>query len=257
MTKLFATTRPLISLACTFVAWTTLVACDGDDAMVVAPDASPTIDALTMCPAQTATPLPSGAYKLYLATEGVDLVKGACDDSQTNCTSLITQSQTVPPFYENDSSRASSISVIAGYVQRSLAPYSIDVVLERPTSGDYYMVVMGGDPTTLTGVPNVAGVAPGVCDTTHRNGVSLAFDNGANSPTYYANTVLSNFGAMLGMAVVAQKNDCMCRAGTICQSTNEFTCAWGVDVPVAPDVHSCGRTTQDEPLYLMTALGCR
>jgi hypothetical protein len=233
-----------------------LAACGGDDTQQPI-DARPIDAPPTMCPPQTATPLPPGNHKLYLVYEGVDLTKGDCDDSKTNCTSLITASQTVPPFAEQDSNRANVIAEITDIVRAQLAPYSIDVVTERPTANDYYMITMGGTPLDLFGMANVGAVAQGLCDASHKNGVSVVAYTGPGSRPYYATSVLSNFGAMIGMAVTTKKDDCMCRAGTECNSTNEFTCTYGVDVPVNATVHSCGRTTQHEPKILLETLGCR
>jgi hypothetical protein len=232
-----------------------LVACGGDDTPLT-PDAR-AVDAMpAMCPAQ-AMPLPPGQHKLYLAFDGVALTKGSCDDSQTNCTSLITSSQSVPPLFEQDTGRAVPIQQIVYSVQRQLAPYSIDVVTERPAAGDFYMITMGGSSQTLLGVANVGAVAQALCDASKRNGVSLVVDSGFQSSIYYATNVLSNFGAMLGMAVTAKANDCMCRAGDLCATDQMFVCSFGVDAPVNPAVHSCGRTTENEPMILRAALGCR
>jgi hypothetical protein len=180
------------------------------------------------------------------------------DSASTNTSSLVMQNVTVPAFYETDASRQSSIESIAGYVERALAPYSIDVVLTRPASGDYYMTVMGGTSQAIIGTPNVLSVAPGVCDYQNRNRISLVFDLGSNTPQYYATSILSDFGALVGMSPTAKAGDCMCRGGTVCSGPfSGMLCSFGVDVPVQTDNNGCGRTTQNEPMHLAAALGCR
>jgi hypothetical protein len=242
-------------MKCVSIVLITLVAACGDDVMS-SPDAA-TPDAPTTCPPFSATPLPEGRNTLFINTEGVTLTKGACDDSRTNCTSVIADSEAViPPFqFSLPATRDTAISMIVDHVQRSLAPYSIDVVTTRPSSGDYWMLVMGGNGVTVTGF-SVYGVSPGVCDAVNRNRIGLVFDVGARDPRFYANLLLSNFGALLGLAATMQSGDCMCRSSASCDPDDVQLCTYGVDVSTDP-THACGRQTQDEPELLTAALGCR
>jgi hypothetical protein len=231
----------------TILAAATLAACGDDGA--TAPDAQ--VDAPTMCPPQTASPLPMGAHAVYLNFDGVTLTKCTPADSRANCTDQIKQDPSViPPYMDGDPNRQVRIDFIVTTVQRALAPYSVDIVTTRPTSGDYFMVVLGGSATQL-GFPGISGVAQLPCDATNRNLVSLEFDN-VLLGIPQSGLVLSDIGLMIGMGLPTDANDCANR-------TEDWTsvCTYGAMATAAAQ-NNCGRTpTQDEPALLAAAFGCR
>ena len=235
-----------------------LLAACGDGGGSDTPDAMPTPDAFARCATMPPTPLATGKLKLFLSTEGVTLTKGP-DNARANTTSLITPySVVVPRLFDGNADRDMFITQIVGFVQSRLAPYSIDVVTTRPESGDYFMTVIGGTATALINNPNVLSVAPARCLPTI-NAMSLVFDNGVDPAPrrFYANSILSDFGAMAGLALATLTNDCMCRTGDGCMIDEGTLCTFGTAVPVDP-AFSCNRgTTADEPLLLQQALGCR
>lgn len=227
-----------------------LAACgDGGSAK---PDAM--IDAPTMCAPKMA-PLAPGMHTVYLNFDGVTLTKGN-DDSAANVSSVLMNDPSVIPMWGptlSASTRQGRIDAIVDYVQRALAPYSVDVVSTRPASGLYTMHVLGGQSQDFGYPMGVAGIAPQKCSPIY-NGVTLIFDVGTFTATDFATSVLSDVGLMAGMGVSSRHNDCLNRTSPIDQG---LVCSFdSMSTTMAPN--DCGRTpTQDEPKLLMDAFGCR
>lgn len=235
------------------------------DLLAELPDA-PIPDASTeVCPTPT-QPLPAAAYKLYLQTEGVTLYKCG-DDSRTNCTDLITTTGTVvPPFLEGVATRQEFIANIVAAAQDRLASYSIDIVTERPASGNYYMFVVGGSPSVSACTPDAFSCTPFSCAPTNRNAVDMIFDRGlADPPGIYASSLLSDLGALVGMTATVVPDDCECRFDTPCTMSSAEICSFGRHVETTKAVTNddpplplnCGTQIQDEPAILKLMLGCR
>jgi len=227
--------------------------------MDAGPDAAPTTDAPAACPAVTTTPLPAGHFKLYVNTEGVDIMKCSVDDARTNCSTLLPASATFPAFLPGDPNRQQLIDAIVVRVQDKLAPYSIDVVTTRPTSGEYTMAVLGGDSSLIGAGPGTFAIAPAACDFANHDRVSFEFDRGAAvSYNEYALSIVSDFGAIVGLAGTTTPGDCLCRFDGCGTALDPAICNFGSDATVTTmPQFSCGRTIQDEPLILANALGCR
>jgi hypothetical protein len=225
----------------------------GADAPAVMPDAS------AACPAVTTTPLPAGHFKLYVNTEGVDITKCSADDARTNCSTIPPANATIPAFLPGDPNRQQLIDAIVVRVQEKLAPYSIDVVTTRPTSGDYTMAVLGGDVSLVGGLAGSLSIAPGVCDFANHDRVAFEFDRGATvGYNDYALSILSDFGAMVGLAGTTTPGDCLCRFDGCGPALDPAICNFGSAATVTTLTQfNCGRTIQDEPLILANTLGCR
>lgn len=220
---------------------------------------APAPDAPTACPAVTTTPLPPGHFKLYVNTEGVDIAKCSQNDARTNCSMLPLANTTIPAFLPGDTNRQAKIDAIVVRVQEKLAPYSIDVVTTRPTSGDYTMAVLGGDPTAFGGTTGTLSLAPAVCDFANQDQITFEFDRGSTVGNIdYALSILSDFGAVVGLAGTTTSGDCLCRFNGCGPALDPQICYFGSAAMVTTMTQfSCGRTTQDEPLILANALGCR
>jgi hypothetical protein len=230
-----------------------LSACGGDDGTSLI-DSGNRADAAPSCPAPE-TPLAAGMHKLYVVFDGVTITLGDCDDSKTNCSSLVTQSSTaVPPFQPGVGDPATRIATIKGMVQESLAPFSIDVVTARPASGDYRMIVVGGASTLVTASEGGTAAKP-TCQGTNTNSIAFVFENDDDQFTDrgYADTIAGAFGRVAGLVPVTRSGDCMCIAGTCAHSQ---TCTWGTNI-VPPVGNACSRMSQNEQLLMMTAVGCR
>src|SRR6187549_3239980 len=137
-----------------------VAACNPDDNNS-AVDAPPRPDAAPSCPPRSA-PLNPGMHKLYLSFSGVTLAFGACDDSRANCTSLVSQASTVVPTFLQGSA-PTRVTAIAASVQEVLAPFSIDVVTTRPSSGNYWMVSIGGTTALVSDASNPILAVKSVC----------------------------------------------------------------------------------------------
>jgi hypothetical protein len=145
-------------------------------------------------------------------------------------------------------------------VRRALAPYSVDIVTTRPSSGDYLMIVVGGDSGALGFVPNLLGITPSVCDAANRNRISLEFDVGQNA-IQQASNVLSDVALMVGLAATTKASNCTNRMLQWPEGSS-LLCSFDPMGPTHPDhtpgLPNCGRIpAQDEPALLREALGCR
>src|SRR4051812_44617321 len=235
-----------------------LAAC-GDDPADAPPDAAGPDGpppAPLHCPAMPANPTAPGMHVVYLAMDGTSLIKNpTCSDSKTNCTNLMMpDTAMVPPFLENTAGREDFIAEILRLARVRLAPYSIDIVTTRPTSGDYHLFVLGGDSMALTGTAGLLSLSPSNCLHDNPNMVDLIFDRHfAGGPQIYVNSILSDLGAIEGLGLTNKVGDCMCRVNGC--GFNDV-CTFGDLTPTqAPD---CGHTpVQDEEVLLKVALGCR
>jgi hypothetical protein len=235
---------------CAFV----LLAACGDDGGNSTGDAGPRADAAPSCPLP-ATPLPAGTHQLFVSFEGVTLTLGDCDDSRTNCTSLVSQaSTTVPAFLMGGGTRTQRISTIVGMAQEALAPFSVDVVTTRPATGSYWMVSVGGTTALASGTPDPLIAVKPVCDAANANSIALIFEQDTEfGDRAYADSIAGAFGRLAGLLPISRNGDCMCTAATC---THGQTCTWSTGaVPAAGN--ACSRTSQNEHLLLIDAVGCR
>jgi hypothetical protein len=230
-----------------------LAACSGDGGNTTG-DARPRADAPPSCPVPS-TPLAAGMHKLFVSFEGVTLSLGDCDDARTNCTSLVSQASTaVPPFLMGQGTRSTRITTIVGMAQEALAPFSVDIVTTRPASGSYWMVSVGGATTLVSGTPDPLMAVKPVCDATNTNSIALVFEQDVEfGDRAYADSIAGAFGRLAGLLPISRNNDCMCTAATC---THDQVCTWSTGaVPAAGN--ACSRTSQNEHLLLIDAVGCR
>lgn len=238
----------------------TLTGCEKD---LLTADASVDVaagpDAATVCTAPATDAHAAAAYTIYLNFDGVTLTKGMDDDARNNQSLLLVNDPTTIPRYlpnETDSVRQGRIDLIVGFVQRSLAPFSVDVVTTRPATGDYEMMVRGGDSGMIGLAPGILSLAPGVCDAKNRNRIALEFDIGLNA-THQASAVLSDIGAVIGVASTIKECDCMNRMAP-CPTADAQLCAFHDMAMTDPQQFNCGRLpSQDEVMLMRDAWGCR
>lgn len=226
----------------------------GSDGNTDQADAGPRADAPPSCPLPS-TPLAAGMHTLYVSFEGVTLTLGDCDDARTNCSSLVSQASTmVPPFLMGLGTRTTRITTIVGMVQEALAPFSIDVVTARPASGNYWMVSIGGPSTLVSGSTDPLMAMKPVCAPTNENSIALVFEQDVEfADRAYADSIAGAFGRLAGLLPISKNGDCMCTTATC---THDQACTWSTGaVPAAGN--ACMRTTQNEHLLLMDAVGCR
>jgi hypothetical protein len=228
--------------------------CGDDGAKTV--DAA--IDAPTMCAAKTA-PLAPGVHKIYLNFDGITLTKGA-DNSATNTSDLLVMDSITVPAYVatgNATTRQGRIDLIVDYVQRTLAPYSVDVVTERPAAGSdpYMMCVIGGKPEDF-GFPAMVGALAGQKCHPAYGAIALEFELDPNIAAIdYASSILSDISVMVGMGLSDVHNGCANRTGN---SIDPGTLCTFSATATTSSMQNCGYTpVQDELELLMDAFGCR
>ena len=231
-----------------------LVACGDSTTSPPLIDAEPSI----YCPEAPVDPAAPGRFVVFLATEGVTLTTG-CDHSATNCTTLLQAGATIPPAFPNDPTRDTVIAEIVQLARSRLVPYSVDIVTTRPATGDYNMIVFGGDAATV-GIPeSPVSVAPFNCNSTPDDHVALLFDNGLATftTTDYANQILFQIGTFEGLTLTRTPDDCECTIDSECQANTGALCTFN-NAPTSTMFSTCGRgAMQDGPLLLKNALGCR
>src|SRR5262249_49309245 len=96
---------------------------------------------------------------VYLNGDGATLT-GGWDDSRKNVSSLLAQngldSMEVPPY----SGGARRWSQIVQCVKDEYAAFDVDITDQRPASGDYVMMMVGGKAGSLGYPRNVTGMTP-------------------------------------------------------------------------------------------------
>ncbi len=134
---------------------------------------------------------------LYLNATGGRLT-GGYDDSSQNVSSIVygvADHVTVPAWKGSQKRWAKAVEC----VKDRLADFDIDVVTDRPTSGDYIMIMVGGKPGLLGYGSNVGGIAPYTGEVV-RSAIGFVFaaDNGYD-PDYTCVEVLHEAGHTLGL----------------------------------------------------------
>jgi len=154
---------------------------------------------------------------LYLNFEGVTLTKGAPSDAITNRVSWMQNATaTVPRYRTNDVNRDGEIVSIINGVKARLAGTPINVVVGRPTSGPYVMIVFGGD-------QNIVGTIYSYATNEHDCGDPVKSDVGwisdVPSVAIVADLAIGTLGWGLGLNGTNDVNDCMCGWANGCMAS--------------------------------------
>lgn len=138
---------------------------------------------------------------LYVNFEGVTTMMGA-DSAQANSSNIF--GQTFEPHGGNDAAK----TAILDAVKTDFMAYAVEVVDERPASGDYTMAVVS--PTNPVG-GSVLGIAPLDCRDVQPSNVVFAFhgDGDGYSPAGAAGTISHEAGHSYGLDHVDQPLDMM------------------------------------------------
>ncbi len=168
-----------------------------------------------------AEPQAVGLRVVYLNFDGVTLTASATNDNATTDTSGILsaaipsgQSRTIPPFNVNDLastsglSRSQIISRVVSDMYASHAPYNIEFVTQRPTSGNYSMVVFGGTCQSVAGQGGCAGIALLDCGDYMPNNITFAFPYGLRVADL-ASTAAQEEAHAFGLAHTTDTTDIM------------------------------------------------
>ena len=190
---------------------------------------------------------------LFLNFNGVTLAWAATSDALANQTS-VGSGGTIPPFTGD---RQGVLSQVKAF----FAAYDIQIVTSRPASGDYEMVVVGGDHSDIGHASPTWGVGPLDCGDVYGKGVGFVFSEEHQLPTpsklvyELATTVAHEAGHLLGLLHPKDSCDVMSNeAYQLCPQSYAFL---DQTSPLRPeDVGKCGgKTTQNSHKELLAVLG--
>ena len=185
-----------------------IVGCGGDNS--TPPDAPPTPDA---------GPIGARTHTLYLNFEGITLAAGSADDATQNLSSLATGPTTLSSYLGSAVDRSTQITALVDEISNILAPYDVDVVMTRPATGTYIMVVSTDSASTTLACTNCPALAPADCGAIDS---PVAFNFGAGSGSALpVHGLTSDTIAMVGLSVLgvptsAVPDDCMCFTDSNC-----------------------------------------
>src|SRR5262245_33409850 len=94
------------------------------------------------------------------------------DDAKTNTSSIPNQTSTMTPWGYSDALWQQLVNC----VRADYAPFNVQIVTERPASGDYHMAIVAGSPQNVQMPQGVGGVSPFTCDYIP-NSISYTFAN--------------------------------------------------------------------------------
>lgn len=174
-------------------------------------------------PFNCATSPASGTHKLFLAFEGVTLTAGTPSDATTDTVSFLDPSKTtatIPAWKTSAADRDAQIASIVCLVRESLFAYDIEVVTTRPATGDYEMIVFGGQPLdlgyNLSSSSGIGGITATDCQNTNAKDVTWIAEHPQNNNTggptaeQTANLAPAFVGVDNALIPVADAHNCMC-----------------------------------------------
>ncbi|HEY0192720.1 MAG TPA: hypothetical protein VGC42_16485 [Kofleriaceae bacterium] len=192
---------------------------------------------------------------LYLNFEGQALQRALVSDATKNQASWMqSDTATAPKFLQGNATRATTIKTIVDGVRAQLSTFPVTVVTDRPASGDYVMIVLGGQ---RRDVSSAYGAAVNTLDCGDLVKDDLAWiSDGALPEQHVINLVLGATGFGLGLTGTSDPADCMCGWANDCQSNDGVACKLGSPIARDPDATqkcSAAGATQDEKLAVHDA----
>jgi hypothetical protein len=207
----------------------------GDEADIDAPD----VDAAPAC---------FNGRVVFLSFEGESLTQATPSDARLNRAQWMTiASGTAPPYRAGAADRATQIQAITDGIRNQLSTFPITVVTTRPQTGEYMMIVYGGQPNQV-GSRFAGAVQQLDCnDALTRNDVAWVSD-AVDGTQRIVNFSVGAIGFGLGLTATTDPKDCMCGWDNNCTSDNSVACTLTEGIARDPDARQrCANvTTQDE-----------
>jgi hypothetical protein len=191
---------------------------------------------------------------VYLNFGGQTLTAGPSDAIANQASWMAMGQGTAPPYLNGNANRAAAIDTIVTGVRTALSQFPVSVVTDRPTTGNYMMIVYGGQPGNV-GSRFAGAVNQLDCGDTRPNDVAWVSDS-VSPPQLVINYTLGAIGFGLGMTATADSLDCMCGWDNGCQPNTSVTCRLGSPITRDPNANQrCpGATpTQDEVVAVRKA----
>ena len=192
---------------------------------------------------------PSYRLKVFLNFEGAQL-KGGGSDSKTNQTRLILGSSLAFPAqsWTSMGGKDKGLKDVLTELRLLYGNYAVEFVTKRPDSGDYTMVMSGGNGDGCKkGGAGTVGIAPLDCKNSNKNDIVLVYGDRLSSAKKLAFVIAHELGHSFGLEHVSDNTDIMAPA------LSGSTCCWTTSAVSGGG--TCGRTTQDAKKVLSDNLG--
>jgi hypothetical protein len=206
-------------------------------------DAAPEIDA----PDVDAAPACFNGRVVYLNFEGQALTRATVSDARNNLASWMNiAAGTAPRFRTADADRNAKIQAIVDGVTAQLSSFPITVVTTRPASGEFVMIVYGGQAQQVGSDFGLAVQELDCNDAATRNDVAWVAD--VNDTQIAVNVSLGAIGFGLGLTATTVTTDCMCGWDNNCQPDDTVQCTLTPGIARDPTANQvcAGQTAQDE-----------
>jgi hypothetical protein len=211
------------------------------------------------------TPYALGLRVVYLNFDGVTLTaSNDIDDARTNISGILSaavspgSSRAISPFDPSDLSstgglsRAAIITRVVDRMYQIHAPYDIEFVTTRPSSGAYTMVVFGGTCSSVAGQENCAGIALLDCGDFMPANIVFAFPDGLRVDDLVT-TAAQEMAHAFGLNHTNDDSDIMF---PVIQPTPPVAYGAGA-IPGSDPLNCGGRTTQDSHQLMLDTIGDR
>jgi hypothetical protein len=158
--------------------------------------------------------------KVYLEFNGVTLTQAATSNALTNLASWINNGTSqIPSWRPNSGTRAQDIANVIAGVKSRLANTPIEVVMTKPTTGPFVMIVFGGARTAdggSVGTPWSGATNEHDCGDVVKSDIGWVAENVsiANAQDFAVGAI----GWGLGLNGTTDPNGCMCNWANTCQS---------------------------------------